>query len=273
MRYYCTYFDANYLARGLALYESMAAHCQPFHLWVLALCPESKRVLQTLTLDDMTIVGLGEFETDALRAAKERRTWEEYIFTCTASWMQYVFTCHQVDHLSYVDADCRFFSPPEPVFDEIGDAPVAVTPHRWSKSYLHYRVNGIFNVGLVYVRRCEAGLDCVGEWAAQCMEWCYRRNEDGKFCDQGYLDVWPEKWGAHAIQHKGANLAPWNQGEGHYAYGLRDGFVYVDDDPLVMYHFHQGLGTGYPIDPFLRACAYEPYRLALARAEERIARC
>lgn len=265
MRYYCTYFDINYLAKGLALIESMQAHCQPYHLWILALCKETEAALKALSLPNVSIVSMPDFETPDLLAAKGNRSPTEYIWTCTGSWILHVMSIEpEINHLSYIDADLLFFSDPEPVFEEVGKAPIGITPHRFSPRMRAWLKIGEFNVGLIYVWRCLPGLACIQEWTDQCIEWCYWRHENDQYCDQKYLNEWPTRWGAHSIQHKGANLAPWNQ-ETQYTYSLRGGQIYVDDDELIWYHFHKGLESGYIVEPFIQEHVYGAYRRALER--------
>jgi len=270
MRNYCTYFDANYLSRGLAIIESMQAHCQPYHLWILAMCTKAESVLKQMALPNVSIVPMSEFETPELLVAKGNRSAVEYIWTCTGSWIKYVLdTYPELDHVNYIDADMLFFADPAPIFEEIGAAPIGITPHRFSPSLSACIEVGEFNVGLIYIKNCDIGRACVNRYASQCIEWCYWRPEDGKYADQKYLNEWPDMWGAHAIQHKGANLAPWNQVQ--YDYSLRDGQIYVDDDPLLWYHYHKGLESGYVTHPFVTEHVYTAYRQALERAERRLA--
>ena len=87
----------------------------------------------------------------------------------------------------------------------------------------------------------------------QCLAWCYRRSErnpDGRllFGDQGYLDTWEDLFHAHALQHTGVNLAPWNQEQYEYAFDRHLYVVSHSDaqrtnvtriDPLLLYHFHE----------------------------------
>ena len=49
-RVYCTYFDHNYLSRGLALYHSLQRHAPGARLWVLCLSERCFDVLQQSAL-------------------------------------------------------------------------------------------------------------------------------------------------------------------------------------------------------------------------------
>jgi len=261
--HYCTLFDHNYLDRGLALWESMEIHCRPYQLQILALDEKTLQVLERLGLSHVTIVPLVDFETDDLKRARTGRTWQEYVWTITGRWMLWAMDAVRPEPINYMDADCYFFGSPEPVFAEIGSAPLAIAPHRFSPQYRDRIVNGIYNLAFVHAK--QKGRPCIEEHDQHCIEWCYYRHEDGKFCDQKYLDDWPKRWGAHSIRHKGANLAPWNQAN-QYRYSVRDGHIYVDDDALVWYHFHEGPSTRYPLDPFVQANIYTVYWEALAKA-------
>lgn len=280
MDHYCTCFDRQYLDRGLALYTSLDRHCLPFHLWILALCDDTLEYLRQENLPNVTLISMAEFETPELLEVKPGRTWPEYIWTCTGSLMLHILARNPgLKHLSYLDSDLFFFDHPRPVFTEIGEASIGIIPHNSSPSYRWMAEgNGIYNVGLVYTKANPQGIACIREWAGQTINWCYYRHEDGKFCDQKYLDVWPKRWGAHPVQHKGANLAPWNQGEGQYTYSIRNGQIYVDEDPLIFYHFHGKLSflpqkVGYEIDEFVARYIYGPYKEALEHAQGEISSC
>jgi hypothetical protein len=262
MRHYCTSTDHGYLRRTLALHGSLEAHCQPYHLWVLALEDGVDLRIGMREEPNLTVVPLAEVETAVLRAARPSREWREYVWTLKAEWIMSILQ-RGVGAVTYIDGDGFFFADPEPLYAEIGDAPLAVTPHRFSPGLEAYRKNGRFNGGFIYASL--AGLDCLQEWAAQCLDWCHLAYDGGRFVDQGYLDAWPEKWGAHAVQQKGVNLAPWNHAQ--YGYELRGGRVWVDGDPLIWFHFHQGVKPAYNLLPFVAEHIYAPYAAALGAVQ------
>src|SRR5258708_38133039 len=109
-----------------------------------------------------------------------------------------------VDCITYLDADLLFFSPVQPLFDEIGDSSIAIIEHWFTPRLKYYEANGRFCIEWVGFRRDEEALACLSRWRDQCIEWCYYRLEDRRMGDQKYLDEWPERYSScHILQHLG----------------------------------------------------------------------
>ncbi|HRJ43461.1 MAG: hypothetical protein KJZ86_02600 [Caldilineaceae bacterium] len=239
-RHFCTYFDHNYLPRGLALYRSLQAQCPDFTLWVLCLDDEAHALLSRLALPGVEAIALADFEAgdDELLRAKAGRSLIEYYFTCTPSLPLYIFArWPDVDQLTYLDADLYFFASPEALFAEIGDASIALISHRFPpNAQAQADQFGIYNVGWLTFRHDENGLACLRRWRGQTIAWCSDTTANGQFGDQKYLDDWPESFeNVHIIQHTGANAGPWNLTT--YPITRRDGQVWIGDDPLIFFHF------------------------------------
>lgn len=242
---YCTYFDQHYLIRGLALYQSLVSHCAPFRLWILCLDDVCFDVLTKLDLSSVRPLRLADLEAADPQLARTRlnRTLIEYYFTCTPAFVMHLVHAHQdIAALTYLDADLYFTSDPAALFEEVQGHSIAIVPHRYPARLAHMNAAfGTYNVGWIWFRRDEQGLACLAWWRERCIEWCYDRVEDGKYADQRYLDEWPQRFpGVRVIQHRGANLAPWNLKTHHLSLvDGGDGGVMVDGQPLLFYHFHR----------------------------------
>src|SRR5258706_10498865 len=214
LRQYCTYFDRNYLLKGLALHRSLCDVAGDFMLWVLCLDQETQDILAQLAAPRIRIVPLRELEDwePRLPAVRSDRTLVEYYWTSTPTWIAYVMS-HVAEGqvVSYVDADLYFFGSPEPIEVEVGAAAVIIHAHRYASRHQDMvRASGIYNVGLTAFRVSLPGWQAVRWWQAACLEACYLRPEQGMCGDQKYLDDWPERFtGVHVLQHLGAGLAPW----------------------------------------------------------------
>ena len=241
MRHFCTYFDSHFLARGLALYESLVQHAGEFTLHILCFDNTSYRFFEQHRLKHVIPISLDDFEKadPELAGCKGGRSRVEYMFTCSPSLPTYVLGLHpDVDAITYLDADLYFFSSPEPIFRELGDGSILIIGHRFSERNRERERFGKYNVGLLSFRNNKSGRDCLSWWRKKCIQWCFDREEEGRFADQKYLDRWPELFeGVHVLRHKGANLAPWNID--NFSYRQRGAVLLVDEDELIFYHFHQ----------------------------------
>lgn len=269
IRDYCTLFDSNYAAQGLALYYSLVRHStERIRLHVLPMDDDAKKILEALDLPQIVIVDQSTFYRKMdLLTSKKNRSWREFCWTCASNLCTFLLLNNQ--DITYVDADCFFFSDPAPVFEEIGTRSIGITPHRLIESKRHLEVNGKFNVGFVYFKKTSVGFECAERWAEDCRNRC---SKDVGCGDQKYLDEWPWKYGPWLCEIEvGVNVGPWSLGNWKVTSGPK-----VDDVPVVSYHFHEyqhGVRlTNYDLREEDIELIYKPYITAVEREKERIAR-
>ena len=234
--YYCTLFDSGYLTRGLSLYQSLLNTGEPFFLYVFAFDNEARDILQTLSLSNVQIISLQEFEDERLLKIKKDRTRQEYSWTCGCFSILYVLTHFKCSEVTYLDSDIFFFNMPSLLLDEFHESgkDVMITKHRYTPEYDQSDTSGIFCVQFMTFKNNEKGLTVLNWWCDRCEEWCYARFEDGKFGDQKYLDDWESRFDCvHVLEHLGGGVAPWNVQQ----YDVTEGPC-VNQIPVVFYHFH-----------------------------------
>src|ERR1700687_4415751 len=97
-RVYCTFFDHNYLSRGLALYHSLQGNAPGSRLWVLCLSEACYRTLTELDLPNLVPRRLLDFEAadPEVAATRPDRSSIEYYFTCSPAWKLFVLK-HEPD--------------------------------------------------------------------------------------------------------------------------------------------------------------------------------
>jgi len=279
-RDFCAYFDHRYFDRGVAMYRSLLQVCPEARLFVLCLSDQCYDAFARLALPNLVPIRLEDFEAanGALAAAKANRSLVEYYFTCTPWLMDWLLRSRtEIETLTYLDGDLFFFSDPEPIFKAFAGYSSLIIAHRFPPQRRHMEAYGLYNVGWVSFRRDADGLACLGWWRDRCLEWCHDRLEGDRFGDQKYLDRFPELFnGVLALDHPGANLAPWNIG--NHRLTARDGRIFVDGQDLIFFHFHNFKRLAGPFwrvnhrdnfiprYSFLARLLYRPYVRALAHA-------
>lgn len=258
---YYTIVTTDYLVRTMALHESMMRHCRPFRLTAFCLDRRSARILRSLQLEHVDIVRFSELEAadPALRAVKPDRTLPEYCHTAKAPALLHLFDRYpELEQATYLDSDLFFFASPDPIFEEMGDASILITPHRFSPEFEGGRPWGLYNGGMFGFRRDRNGLEALRWWRERCLEWCHIRLEPERATDQKYLNDWPERFdGVHVLRHKGGHVAPWNVTQFTLQNG--NGRITLDGEPLLCFHFQgsilrRGAFPG-------RTAAHEPHSL------------
>ena len=238
---FCTLFDINYLPRGLVLYRSLARTCASFRLWIFCMDSRAEAALRRLDLPSVTIVPLTQLERHdlALLGTKGDRTQVEYCWTATPAVCRFVLETEPgVDEVTYLDADLRFFSDPQPLFDELGDDAVLIVPHRYAPEYRHKEVtSGTLQCRVAHVparRRWAGGVALVARALHRVVLLPLGRRKARR--PEVPRRLPPAVFACARAQHLGGGLAPWNVA--NHELTERDGQVLVDGEPLVFYHHH-----------------------------------
>ncbi len=237
--HFCTYFDHSYLPRALILHETLKKNSPNSILHILCLTSHCREILNRMELANVTLTNLSELEeaTPDLLATKQIRSASEYIFTLSPAWIRYVLCRFAgIGRLTYVDADAAFFSSPVPFLEEM-TASIGIVPHRFPPHMTHLSCFGLYNVGWNTFANDAISIACLNWWHEKCIEWCYDFCDDNRFADQGYLNDWPALFGAVEIENRGINVGPWNVGT--FSFSEKDGRIFVNEDPLIFFHFQQ----------------------------------
>ena len=242
---FCTLFNENYLANGIALYNSLLKHSKnDFHLYVLAMDDITYEILSNQKNSKMTCISLSQFEDTELLSIKTNRTFGEYCWTCTPSLIRYCLDEFKLASCIYLDADLYFFDDPAIGWNEIPDkCSVLITEHNYHPKHDNRFMNGFYCVQYVGFKNNEDGNIVLNWWRESCLNWCFARIEDNKFGDQKYLDDWLVKFkGVWVVKNKGVGVAPWNIEL--YEVKKEDEGLHVIDKvtkekyPIIFYHFH-----------------------------------
>ena len=239
---YCTYFDHNYLRKGLALYLSLRRESRPQRavLVVLALSERCEQILQRLALPDLVILPLTQLEQQEPRLliAKANRKTVEYYFTLSP-WLVKAALCAvpNADRATYLDSDLYFFHSPDALWQEIRKSPVVMVEHRFSPNYADKVIYGRFNVGWNTFDRSLVAQQALNWWAESCLDWCYDRVEGEKFADQGYLSImYRNTPSTHVLRYPGINLAEYNMD--NYDLRLSKSGPLANGCPVIYWHMH-----------------------------------
>ena len=239
-KYFCTLFDSGYLIKGVTMIDSLLKWCPEAFVFVLCMDSQTKEILTRLNRPFIKCIDLEAIETAEILEAKKTRGIAEYCWTLSPCLPSFIFEHNpEINFLTYIDSDLLFYSPVQPIFDEIGDNSIAIIEHRFAPRLLDREVNGRFCVEWVSFRRDPEGMQCLARWKEQCIEWCYYRLEEGRMGDQKYLDEWPALYpNCHIIETTGAGIAPWNYETLEFT-SENTNTILVNNEPLIFYHFHQ----------------------------------
>lgn len=238
--HFSTIVSRTHIFKLMPMIHSLHEHCRDFHLYVLCVDQKAYELLHQVPWEHVTAVQLHEMEDPELLEAKGGRTFHEYCWTLKPAFLFHVMTEYdEAEYFAHLDTDLFFFSDAGELFAEKPDASLFLTDHRNSERFAsYYKLTGQYNTGFVGARNTGEAYRAVWQWRQDCISYCtVEMNEEKKtYGDQRYVEKWPAQFeDVHVTESIGANAALWNIEQ--YDVSLRDGAVYVNDTPLMFYHF------------------------------------
>ncbi len=244
MYHFCTYFDKNFLTRGLGLYFSLKKQNIEFRFFILCLDKETYEILKKLNYSELRLIKLSQIEIfyPDLISVKEERTKVEYYWTLTPFLLLFILKkWPSIDTIAYLDADLYFYNNPKYLYKEFGNNSVFIIPHRLKGLDKKYEKRwGKYNVGLIMFRNDKNGTKCLNWWSDKCLEWCYYKVEENRAGDQKYLDYFSQLFeGVLSSKNHGAGIGNWNLH--YYNYHMNRGHISISpsNEKVIFCHFNQ----------------------------------
>ncbi|MBW9144701.1 glycosyl transferase [Clostridium sp. CM027] len=236
---FCTIVSKDYLIKTLTFYYSLERNSENFHLWICCIDDIIYSSLSKMNLKNASLIHLNTVEDQQLLAVKNTRKTNEYCWTLKAAVIRYVLMNYSVNSIIYCDSDIFFFSDPQMVFDEWGEASVFLCPQR-DLEWVH-KIYGKFQAGFIGFKKDIQGLNCLNWWNQKCIEWCSGEpdSEMGRWGDQKYLDKITGMFSNVKISRNlGIDAAPWNTiYNNNFNITSKDNEVFIEGDKLIAYHF------------------------------------
>lgn len=245
--YYYTAASKEYTYKVLLLYYSLMKHDKFFKLFIICMHGDSRRMFESFGLDNAVLIDIEALESydSELAAAKNRRNIKQYSWAVKPTAALYIFEYfREVNHIIWLDGDTVLLSSPEPIYQEWGEYPVALTEEKFTGRYEHIAsIYGFYNTGFMGFKRSEEAKRCLQYFREKLMEWNYDEKEQYRWNDQLYVSDWPERFGnIGIIKNHGVNMTPFifNRllNETNCSLQKEDGCLYMGEVKITLFHFY-----------------------------------
>ena len=232
---FCSYFNHNYIAKFLVMYESLSKF-DDYNFYIIALDSATENFFSEnkSIFPNIIVIPESEIRTryDQLNNAKSNRSLVEYFFTLSPFVPLYIFEKYNLDKVTYLDCDLYFFSSPKVLIDNTF---YSISVVKQGFKDIRY---GRLNVGFIIYNNDKFTLKILNRWSEQCVEWCYDYIHSGKYADQKYLDEWIEfNDNVKILDCLTCNVAPWNFVENQYFFD-NNLLHHKTGKKVIFFHFH-----------------------------------
>jgi hypothetical protein len=160
-------------------------------------------------------------------------------------YFKHFFFTLQASEVIYLDPDIQIFSPLTEVIKGLSQAMITLTPHMLSPvddefgpNDRHILPTGVFNLGFIGLAKNEQLAFFLDWWADRCVKYGFRRDHEGLFYDQVWMNYVPTFFESYyIIRDSGYNVANWNLHERTLSEDATTGWWVNKTCKLGFFHF------------------------------------
>jgi hypothetical protein len=211
-----TLCSTNYLATAQVLVETFKRFHPEFEVFIGLVDKKNEAVdystfgAPILLAEDIPMPNIDELS--------EKFNIVELNTTVKPFFFKYFFFTLNAEQAIYLDPDIQVFAPLTEVMRGLGQAMITLTPHmlspvddEFAPNDRHILPTGIFNLGFVGLARHPQLAFFLDWWADRCVKYGFRRDQQGLFYDQIWINFVPAFFESHyIIRDLGYNVANWN---------------------------------------------------------------
>lgn len=236
MRHYCSIFDKYYLIQGLAVYKSLRHSSEEYKFYPLCMDKTSYDLIKKMNLEYVIPIQLDDIMTDELNEVQSITTKGQFCWVCQPIICQYILNIFKAEIVIYLEADSLFYADPEILITELSNYSVSLVPHNFSPEFDNSKIAGEYCVQFNAFKNDRFAQDVLNYWKENCFK--YTKLKPNVYPGQLCLNNWIRLYAnVKSIENIGAGVAPWNVNK--YKVSTQINQIYVDNQPLVFYHFHQ----------------------------------
>lgn len=160
-------------------------------------------------------------------------------------FFKHFFFTLNAEQAIYLDPDIQIYAPLIEVQRGLSQAMITLTPHmlspvddEFAPNDCHILPTGIFNLGFVALAQHPQLAFFLDWWADRCVKYGYRRNNEGLFYDQIWINYVPAFFESYfIIRDLGYNAANWNLHERTLSCDGAGNWWVNGDTKLAFFHF------------------------------------
>jgi hypothetical protein len=188
-------------------------------------------------LQDLRLTGIDRAIADKYQDSPDALRW-----SLKSVWLKYLLENGIAEQAIFIDPDIHFYQNPDFLFGELQSNAILISPH-WRSTdptmdAVNFELNfcdGIYNGG--FLGATKAGLPALQWLTSACLYKCEVKPERGLYVDQKYYDLLQSRFaGVASLQHKGCNVANWNQVDCKRE-TVGDQILINGTDPIIFIHF------------------------------------